>query len=216
MKGILILFLTFAPATSYGQFLGFGSPNSYESCAESAAKQAKNRDSLRILLRQCEVKFPGRLADDGRYYYWDDETKSKIEVSGSRLNAKDISKIEEHRNEYRQLVSELKLRNEQAAKSVSVKSWTLTCENPYFCGSKIINARVENRSSFTVRYIELGGFISGAGQKCTTNTVYSRIYSANVNIPAGSVSQISFVTRQGPDSGSLSGCLAVNAVQVWD
>jgi hypothetical protein len=57
-------------------------PTDYEECAERAAKTAKSKDALAILVSTCNSKFVGRHKPTGGYTYFDGRQARDFNIAG--------------------------------------------------------------------------------------------------------------------------------------
>src|SRR5690349_18005891 len=57
-------------------------PRDYEECAENAAKSAKSKEALGVLVSSCASKFVGRLNVRGGYSYYDGRQNREFNIVG--------------------------------------------------------------------------------------------------------------------------------------
>jgi hypothetical protein len=71
------------------------SPKDYEECAESAAKQARSKEALSILISSCDTKFVGRRKPgSGGYSYFDFRQNRAFDIAGPNPMEKEKQFIE--------------------------------------------------------------------------------------------------------------------------
>jgi len=97
------------PALAWSLF----GPSDYEECSVDAAKEAKNNNSLAILLQNCNREFPARKGSDGRYYYMTTFGIS-IDVESPKLTSKDRQKIDEINKNWEKTETEIRAKEEKA------------------------------------------------------------------------------------------------------
>jgi lipoprotein NlpI len=69
---------------------GLFAPKDYEDCAEGAARNAKSKDALSILISVCRSKFEGRRKLGGGYTYYDSCTESTYDINGPNLTPDEL------------------------------------------------------------------------------------------------------------------------------
>ena len=57
-------------------------PKDYEECAERAARDAKSKDALSVLVSVCRSNFAGRRKAGGGYTYYDPCQESTFDING--------------------------------------------------------------------------------------------------------------------------------------
>lgn len=71
-SGLVIVVATASVAATIEVYQwGLFAPKDYEDCAESAARNAKSKDALSVLISVCRSKFSGRRKLGGGYTYYD-------------------------------------------------------------------------------------------------------------------------------------------------
>jgi hypothetical protein len=100
----IILIMTgpiFAPVTARADWRSwlFG-PKDYEECAENAAREAKSREALHILLSSCELKFRGRRKSTGGYMLYDDRQNRSFDIKGPNPTPAELEYIEKEYSGY--------------------------------------------------------------------------------------------------------------------
>jgi hypothetical protein len=71
------------------------SPKDYEDCAARAAKEAKSKDGLSVLLSVCRSQFEGRRKAGGAYTYYDSCQDKTFDIKGPNRNAGELKNINE-------------------------------------------------------------------------------------------------------------------------
>jgi hypothetical protein len=75
-------------------------PKDYEECIESAAKSAKSKEALAILVSSCGSNFVGRRNPRGAYTYYDSRQSRTFDISGPNPTAGEWGAIERTYNQY--------------------------------------------------------------------------------------------------------------------
>jgi hypothetical protein len=75
-------------------------PADYEDCTESAAKTAKSKAALDILVSSCERKFTGRRKSGGGYTYFDPRQFKEFNIAGPNPTAVDLKRFDEEYSRY--------------------------------------------------------------------------------------------------------------------
>jgi xanthosine utilization system XapX-like protein len=75
-------------------------PKDYEECIESAAKSAKSKEALDILVSSCGSKFVGRRNGRGGYAYYDSRQNRSFNITGPNPTAGEWTTIENAYNQY--------------------------------------------------------------------------------------------------------------------
>jgi hypothetical protein len=60
----------------------FFSPRDYEECSENAARTAKSKDALSVLISTCNSKFSALRKPGGGYLYYDARQNREFEIAG--------------------------------------------------------------------------------------------------------------------------------------
>lgn len=71
------------------------SPKDYEACAERAAKDAKSKDALSVLLSICGSEFKGRRKPGGGYTYYDNCQQETLDIKGPNPTPAELNDIKE-------------------------------------------------------------------------------------------------------------------------
>jgi hypothetical protein len=83
-----------AAAIAVSQWDKIFSPKDYEECAESAAKQARSKEALSVLISSCDTKFVGRRKPGGGYSYFDFRQSRAFDIAGPNPTEKEKQFIE--------------------------------------------------------------------------------------------------------------------------
>jgi hypothetical protein len=75
-------------------------PKDYEDCIETAAKSAKSKEALAILVSSCGSKFVGRRSPRGGYTYYDSRQNRTFDIAGSNPSQEEWASIEKTYSEY--------------------------------------------------------------------------------------------------------------------
>ena len=91
----------FAPVAAHADWRSwlFG-PKDYEECAENAAKDAKSKDALGVLLSLCESKFRGRRKPNGGYTFYDERQNQYFDIKGPNPTPAELEYIEREYSGY--------------------------------------------------------------------------------------------------------------------
>jgi hypothetical protein len=68
-------------------------PKDYEDCAARAAKDAKSKEGLSVLLSVCRSEFEGRRKASGGYTYYDNCQEKTFDIKGPNRNADELKNI---------------------------------------------------------------------------------------------------------------------------
>lgn len=93
------IFAPVAPAHADWRSWLFG-PKDYEECAENAAREAKSKDALAILLSSCESKFTARRKRTGGYTFYDTRQNRYFDVKGPNPTPAELEYIEREYSAY--------------------------------------------------------------------------------------------------------------------
>ena len=106
MNYLLAIILSLLISETASAWNLFG-PKDFESCQEEAARDAKSKDALSILIDSCDSNYPARRKPQGGYYYYDFETKKYYDVSGPKPSKKDWEAIEKARLDAKKVEQEI-------------------------------------------------------------------------------------------------------------
>jgi hypothetical protein len=91
----LIVAAAAVAAVAVSQWDKIFSPKDYEECAESAAKQARSKEALSILISSCDTKFVGRRKPGGGgYSYFDFRQNRSFDIAGPNPTEREKKFIE--------------------------------------------------------------------------------------------------------------------------
>jgi hypothetical protein len=112
----VILTLASAPAHADWWSWLFG-PKDYEDCAESAARDAKSKEALNVLLFSCNSKFPGRRKPIGGYTFFDSRQNRYFDIAGPNPTSAELAIMEGQYTDYVAIQAEnARLQQEEARK----------------------------------------------------------------------------------------------------
>jgi hypothetical protein len=121
---ILAAGLLIAPTTAHADWWTwlFGVKD-YEECAENAAREAKSKDALAILLSSCESKFKGRRKPTSGYMLYDGRQNRYFDIAGPNPTPGEIKYIDGQYATYvaAQAERERKLQEELQSESVEAE-----------------------------------------------------------------------------------------------
>jgi hypothetical protein len=75
-------------------------PKDYEEYAENAAREAKSKDALSILLYSCDSKFRGRRKPTGGYMFYDSRQSRYFDIAGPNPTPNELGYIERQYSNY--------------------------------------------------------------------------------------------------------------------
>ena len=75
-------------------------PKDYEDCAESAARDAKSKAALDILLEACDSNFKGRRKLGGGYTYFDPRQFRDFDIAGPNPTRREVETIDKQYETY--------------------------------------------------------------------------------------------------------------------
>jgi hypothetical protein len=75
-------------------------PKDYEDCAEGAARDAKSKAALDILLEACDNKFKGRRKLGGGYTYFDPRQNRNFDIAGPNPTKREVEVIDKQYEAY--------------------------------------------------------------------------------------------------------------------
>jgi hypothetical protein len=77
-------------------------PSDYEECQEKAARDAKSKAALDILLNACDTKFPGRRKLGGGYIYYDIRQNRSFDIAGPNPTPREVEYIDKQYSIYQE------------------------------------------------------------------------------------------------------------------
>src|SRR6516162_2596114 len=102
-KGLFIYALCiflFETSPLSAQWWNLFAPKDYEDCAESAARDAKSKAALDILLETCNSKFKGRRKLGGGYTYFDPRQFRDFDIAGPNPTKREVETIDKQYEVY--------------------------------------------------------------------------------------------------------------------
>jgi hypothetical protein len=102
-KGLFIYALCiflFETSPLSAQWWNLFAPKDYEDCAESAARDAKSKAALDILLETCNSKFKGRRRLGGGYTYFDPRQTRNFDIAGPNPTRREVEIIDKQYKTY--------------------------------------------------------------------------------------------------------------------
>jgi hypothetical protein len=177
----IIFVMVFLPSAASAQFFGFFGPKDYEECAVKAAKDAKNRDALGILLQSCNSEYPARRKSTGGYRYFDSRTGEYVDVSGPKLSTADVEAINTRFQNflYWKQVEEQRVQDRNAAiqrreaevlPMLEITERRLTGRGYDRCYEGTLSVSFRNKSRETIKEISIGFANIGENASCPRNT----------------------------------------------
>jgi hypothetical protein len=134
---VAVFFWTmFSHVSAIAQWWNPFAPTDYEECAESAARDARSKEALGILLSSCGLKFSGRRKPGGGYSYYDSRQYRYFDIEGPNPTPEEILFInkqyknylewqwqtdEANRNEEKRRAEEAPQRAEEASRAEEAK-----------------------------------------------------------------------------------------------
>lgn len=127
-RQILIVVITassiLAPVAAHADWWSwwpFG-PKDYEECAENAAREAKSKDALGILLSSCELKFRGRRKSIGGYTLYDNRQNRYFDIKGPNPTPAELEYIERQYSTYISVQAEYeRMQREEAEQQSAIR-----------------------------------------------------------------------------------------------
>ena len=106
--------LMLAPVTAHADFWSWlVGPKDYEDCAEKAAREAKSKDDLSVLLSSCNSNFSGRRKPTGGYTLYDERQNRSFDTAGPNPTPNESRYIESQYSEYLAAQAELEQREQE-------------------------------------------------------------------------------------------------------
>jgi Skp family chaperone for outer membrane proteins len=97
---VCVFWLVLFHAPVFAQWWNPFAPADYEDCIESAAKAAKSKAALEILVSACEGKFTGRRSPGGGYSYFDARQGKQFNIIGPNPTAAELKRFDEEYSRY--------------------------------------------------------------------------------------------------------------------
>jgi hypothetical protein len=90
-------------------------PTDYEDCAARAAKDAKSKDALSVLLSLCGSEFKGRRKPGGGFTYYDSCQHNAIDIKGPNPTPAELNDIEQQCLSYVETQEKIEVEEERRA-----------------------------------------------------------------------------------------------------
>jgi len=97
----LFCFIVIEPTSGLAQWWNPFAPNDYEECAETAARDAKSKEALSILIDSCKSKFAGRRKPSGGYTFFDPRQSRAFDIEGPNPTRAEMEEIDNAYSDYR-------------------------------------------------------------------------------------------------------------------
>jgi hypothetical protein len=232
--------ILFVEEVSQAQWWNPFAPKDYEDCAESAARDARSKEALSILLSSCNSKFIGRRKPGGGYTFYDSRQGRSFDIAGPNPTPDEMGFVDKQYSIYLADIAKAKLRAgevkreaEEAARQaaiteakeqadferrkqiardmLTIQSTDLECKLFLQCGIYRLNITVINRSNETIYAMNFGwAFITS--RYCPS--AYTPKHWANVTLRPGDSTTINVEGFDGPGESEVHYCVGVTAVQI--
>jgi hypothetical protein len=179
---------TLAPGNAYADWRSwlFG-PKDYEDCAENAAREAKSKDALAILLSSCELKFTARRKRMGGYTFYDTRQNRYFDVAGPNPNPAELEYIEKQYSSYVARQAELdRMFQEEEDRQREIRRVQSERQAAAVQAAKSQFQERQRNASLNVK-------VTSASVECTLSTTCG-IYKLTVGIRNQSVERVSGVS----------------------
>jgi hypothetical protein len=224
------------------QWDGLFPPKDYEECAESAARKARSKEALRILVSACDSKFSGRRKPGGGYVYYDARQDRSFNIAGPNPTAEEMQYIEKQHSIYleeekqaeedrvaravaqaqfeanleknaQQARAAFESRRQAAVKRVTLISSNIDCRLSLTCGLYTLTVRVGNQSKENVSSLSFGWvFISVEDQSCPSSLPTKR--QERVNLRPGDTTVLNIDGHDGPPSRQFRYCVLLTDLTI--
>jgi hypothetical protein len=178
-------------------------PQDYEECAESAAKDAKSKDALTVLLSLCETKFRGRRKPNGGYTFYDERQNQYFDIKGPNPTPAELEYIEREYSAYIAAEAEFERRQreyerEEAERQAAIRRTEVEAERRRVEAGRqaaiaqaerqrVAKAEFQQRQQAALRQIE----VTSSSIECALSTTTCGIYKLTIRIRNGSQEKIS-------------------------
>jgi len=212
---LLITFAFFGPA--YAQWWNPFAPSDYEDCAERAARDAKSKEALTVLLHSCNTKFSGRRKQGGGYTFYDQRQQRSFDISGPNPTASEMkyidSQYEERAAQRAALEAALERRRLSAVADVNIVSSSIDCVASNTCLSFKLTLRIRNNSPETISSLSVGWAFTPKNEKgCPTTAPTKK--TRFVSLQKGETTILNIDGTDGPDKGFVRYCAYVTDVSI--
>jgi hypothetical protein len=212
-------------------------PADYEECIESAAKDARSKEALPILISSCNSKFRGRRKLGGGYAYYDSRQDRSFDIVGPNPTSKEMDYVNNqysiYLEEQRQAAAEqaafetrkqeiraeqkrkLEARQLVASKAIEVSVLEFTCGFSVICEAFTITIRAKNQSTENISHLSLGWvFIPKQETSCPSSIPFKTI--EQVSLRPGDTSVLHVDGIFGPKSRDYRICLKLTGVTIGE
>jgi hypothetical protein len=110
----------FVEEVSQAQWWNPFAPKDYEDCAESAARDARSKEALSILLSSCNSKFPGRRKPGGGYTFYDSRQDRSFDIAGPNPTPDEMDFVDKQYSIYLTDIAKTKLRAEEIKRQAAI------------------------------------------------------------------------------------------------
>jgi TPR repeat protein len=217
-------------------------PNDYEECAETAAKEAKSKEALSILISSCASKFRGRRKLGGGYTYYDSRQLRSFDIVAPNPSAEEMQRIDSEYYSYlaseaeaarraeeaRQRAEEAKRqaaiakqnarleleRRQNIAKTmVFIVSKEIECPYRVTCDIFKLNTTIQNRSNETISQVHLGwAFLPEQDWGCPSS--FSTKTTQSVYIRPGDTITLNLDGYDGSSERGFRYCIGITGVEI--
>jgi hypothetical protein len=123
LAALAIMYSIFLGGTSaYAQWWNPFAPKDYEDCSESAARDARSKEALSVLLASCESKFPGRRKPGGGYTFYDPRQLRAFDISGPSPTSQEMAYIDHQYSIYLANLAEGQRRADEAERQAAAQA----------------------------------------------------------------------------------------------
>jgi hypothetical protein len=135
-------------------------PKDYEECAESAARTAKSKEALGILLSSCNSKFVGRRNPRGGYTYYDTRQDYQFDIAGPNPTPKEWKIIESMYSSYLELKADnekqqVEEKRQAALAQIALETSRQQAQAEWERKKQVALAEIDRRRRLAVPKIEL-------------------------------------------------------------
>jgi hypothetical protein len=167
------------------------SSRDYEDCAARAAKDAKSKDALSVLLSVCRSEFEGRRKAGGGYTYYDSCQQKTFDIKGPNRNPDELENIKKECLAYvdRQAAEEREAQQTEWSTKIEAMSHIhVTFLRDIGCGSVSCRGRFEvtNESDKALDYVLVG--LAHTNGDCPPR--YAEQHTLRLKISPGEVRRI--------------------------
>ena len=214
---------------------GLFAPKDYEECAESAARTAKSKEALAILISSCQSKFMGRRKLGVGYTYYDARQDRDFDIAGPNPDARELQFIEKQYSIYlkekeqaaiaqadvdrrtqeadAERERELESRRQAALKLIQILSSNIECKLYTQCGLYRFTVNVKNSSKEDIAALSFGwAFISTEAPNCPTTLQNKR--REQVNLRPGDTTVLNIDATDGPPTKQFRYCVMVTDLTI--